>query len=274
MDPQKLEDYLKKRFRNNGSRMTPRPKAVIPVHLYGQPADMDLILEISRKYDLVVVEDACQAHGAELFSEKERRWKRAGSMGHAAAFSFYPTKNLGACGEGGAVTTNSLEIAQKVGILRDHGQNKKYFHEMEGYNGRLDALQAGILRIKLRYLEEWNEKRRQKAHLYTELLSSLDGVTIPHEPPWARVVYHLYVIRTSKRDQLRDYLLRNRISTGLHYPIPLHLQAAYRNLGYKAGDFPVAEKIASEIISLPMYPELTYDQQKEVLDRIKKFLCG
>lgn len=272
MDSQKLEDYLKKRLTPQTSNLRPRPRAVIPVHLYGQPADMDSILEIADRYDLTVIEDACQAHGAEYLSEKERRWKKAGSMGLAAAFSFYPGKNLGACGEGGAVTTNDGEIAQKVRMLRDHGQIKKYFHEMEGYNGRLDAIQAGILRIKLKHLSEWNENRRQHAHLYNELLSSSDGLITPYEPPWARAVYHLYVVRTQKRVALQAYLGENGIATGLHYPIPLHLQNAYKNLGYKKRDFPVSEKVASEILSLPMYPDLTCDQQKEVADKIKQFL--
>lgn len=192
-------------------------------------------------------------------------------MGLAAAFSFYPGKNLGACGEGGAVTTNDREIAQKVGKLRDHGQAKKYYHEMEGYNGRLDAIQADILRIKLRRLGEWNETRRQNAHLYGELLGKSDGVIAPYEPPWTKAVYHLYVVRTRKRDDLQRHLLSNNIATGLHYPIPLHLQKAYSALGYKAGGFPASEKLASEILSLPMYPDLTYEQQKTVVGRIKQF---
>jgi dTDP-4-amino-4,6-dideoxygalactose transaminase len=172
------------------------------------------------------------------------------------------------------VTTNDGEIAQKVRMLRDHGQAKKYFHEMEGYNGRLDAIQAGILNIKLRHLAEWNENRRQHAHLYDELLGKSDGVTPPYEPPWAKGVYHLYVIRTNRRNELQRYLGENGIITGLHYPIPLHLQNAYTNLGYKEADFPVAEEIASEILSLPMYPGLTYDQQRLVVDKIKQFLSS
>jgi len=272
MDPQKLEDYLK--IRNPKSQIRNQVKAVIPVHLYGQPADMDPILEVADRYDLIVIEDACQAHGAEYLSEGERRWKKTGSIGLAAAFSFYPSKNLGACGEGGAITTNSEEIAQKVRMLRDHGQAKKYFHQIEGYNGRLDAIQAGILRIKLRHLSDWNEKRRKNAERYNELFSSLDGVITPYEPSWARGVYHLYVIRTQKRDKLQHFLLESGVATGLHYPIPLHLQKAYLGFGYKDRDFPVSEKLASEIISLPMYPELTYEQQKEVVDKIKQFLSS
>jgi dTDP-4-amino-4,6-dideoxygalactose transaminase len=271
MDPQKLEDYLK--IRNSKSKIRNRIKAVLPVHLYGQPADMDAILEIARRYDLIVIEDACQAHGAEYFSEKERRWEKTGSSGLAAAFSFYPSKNLGACGEAGAVTTNDEEIAQKVRILRDHGQAKKYFHEMKGYNGRLDAIQAGILRVKLRYLDEWNEKRRHNAYQYNDLLGELDGVIGPFEPSWTRAVYHLYVIRSKKKNELQNYLSDNGIATGLHYPIPLHLQKAYANLGYRGGDFPVSDKISSEILSLPMYPGLTYEQQKDIVERIKEFFA-
>jgi dTDP-4-amino-4,6-dideoxygalactose transaminase len=274
MDPKKLEDHLKKRFTGHGSRVTSRSKAVVPVHLYGQPADMDAILEIAEQYRMIVIEDACQAHGAEYFSRKENRWRKAGSMSVAAAFSFYPGKNLGACGEAGAVTTNSEEIAQKIRMLRDHGQAKKYFHDVEGYNGRLDAIQAAILRIKLRHLAEWNERRRQSAYSYNQLFSPLNRVILPHEPSWTKAVYHLYVIRTFRRAQLQDYLSRNGITTALHYPIPLHLQKAYINLGYKEADFPVTEKLASEIISLPMYPGLTYDLQKEVVDKIKDFILS
>jgi len=272
MDPNKLEDYLKKRFAQGARRFASPPKAVIPVHLYGQPADMDPILEIANRYNLTVIEDSCQAHGAEYFSEKDNRWPKAGSMGLAAAFSFYPAKNLGACGEGGAVTTNDEGIARKVRMLRDHGQAEKYFHEIEGYNGRLDAIQAGILRVKLTHLREWNERRRQNAYKYNELLGQLDGVIIPYEPAWARAVYHLYVIRTNKRIDLQGYLRENGIATGLHYPFPLHLQTAYSSFGYNVGDFPVSERVSGEILSLPLYPELVIDQQQRVASQIIKFL--
>ncbi|GBE37510.1 dTDP-3-amino-3,6-dideoxy-alpha-D-galactopyranose transaminase [bacterium BMS3Bbin08] len=272
MDANKLEDYLKKHSALRSMRSACVPKAVIPVHLYGQMADMDPILEIAQKYNLIVIEDACQAHGAEYFSRREDRWKKAGSMGKAAAFSFYPGKNLGACGEGGAVMTNDNEVARKIRMLRDHGQVKKYFHEMDGYNGRLDAIQAGFLRIKFRHLPQWNEKRRQNAYLYNKLLSSLDEVQTPYEPEWTKSVYHLYVIRAQNRDDLQKYLLENQISTGLHYPVPLHLQKAYKNLGHRAGDFPVSEKIAKEILSLPMYPDLTGQQQERVVETIKKWI--
>jgi dTDP-4-amino-4,6-dideoxygalactose transaminase len=298
MDPNKLENYLKRRSKEQGvrskesgtrnsqlatgsknlhltprtSHLTVRPRAVLPVHLYGQPADMDSIQEIADRYGLVVIEDACQAHGALYHSRKDEKWKKAGSMGLAAAFSFYPGKNLGACGEGGAVTTNNEEIAHKIRMLRDHGQAKKYYHEVEGYNGRLDAIQTGILRVKLRQLPKWNEMRRQIAYLYNELLGNADSLITPFEPSWAKAVYHLYLIRTKKRDELQKYLTENGIGTGLHYPIPLHLQKAYTGLGHTEGDFPVSEKVAFEILSLPMFPGLTSDQQHEVVNRIKGFL--
>jgi dTDP-4-amino-4,6-dideoxygalactose transaminase len=290
MDPNKLEDYLKKcrksqvasgegLTRNTNShlapdtsRLTPRPKAVIPVHLYGQPADMDSILEIAKRYGLMVIEDACQAHGALYYSKIEGKWKKAGSMGLAAGFSFYPGKNLGACGEGGAVTTNDERIVQKVKMLRDHGQAKKYYHDFEGYNGRLDALQTGILRVKLKHLPEWNEKRRQKAYRYNEMLGQLDSLIWPHEPSWTKGVYHLYIVRVQKREELQKYLSGKGISTGLHYPIPLHLQKAYEGLGYHEGDFPITENVGKEILSLPMFPQLTDGQQDQVVKEIKEFI--
>jgi dTDP-4-amino-4,6-dideoxygalactose transaminase len=301
IDPNRLEDYLK--FRNPQSLRARglsepeaairngRPRAVLPVHLYGQPADMDSILEIADRYGLIVIEDACQAHGALYYSEKNKKWRKAGSMGLAAAFSFYPGKNLGACGEGGAVTTNNEDIAQKIRMLRDHGQAKKYYHEFEGYNGRLDAIQAGILRVKLKHLPEWNEKRRQNASLYTQHLSlntqhsplntqhsslntqhsSLNTIILPYEPAWSKAVYHLYIIRTQKRDELQKFLLDNGINTGLHYPIPLHLQNAYKNLNLPNGNYPITEKVAQEILSLPMFPNLTAEQIEYVSSKIKGF---
>jgi len=279
MDSEKLREYLETKCAiddKTGSPInlkTKRPvTAIIPVHLYGQMADMDPLLELAGKYHLIIIEDACQAHGAEYFSRKEDRWRKAGSMGKAAAFSFYPGKNLGACGEAGAVTTDDEEIAQKVKMLRDHGQAQKYFHDIEGYNGRLDAIQAGILLIKLRHLSGWNERRRQYAYYYNELFGKVDGVTIPFEPLWVRAVYHLYIIRSQMRDSLQKYLAENHIATGLHYPLPLHLQKAYVHLGYKIGDFPVSEKVATEILSLPMYPDLTNEQQQRVVDKIKEAL--
>ena len=193
-------------------------------------------------------------------------------MGGAAAFSFYPGKNLGACGEGGAVTTNDEALAEKVKMLRDHGQIKKYYHDLEGYNGRLDAMQAGCLRIKLKHLPEWNERRCERANRYNELFGESDGVILPYEPSWSESVYHLYVIRHPERDALQTYLSENGIATGIHYPIPIHLQNAYSHLRYKQGDFPISEKLASEILSLPMYPELTFDQQEYIAEKIKDFV--
>ncbi len=272
MDPNSLEDYLKIcKWKSTGNR---RPKAVIPVHLYGQPAEMDSIQSIAERFGLLVIEDACQAHGSLYFSEKAKKWKKAGSMGKAAAFSFYPGKNLGACGEGGAVTTSDPDIAKKVLMLRDHGQAQKYHHELEGYNGRLDALQAGILRVKLRHLPEWNERRRRNAALYDQLFAPVDAVVPPWQPPWAKAVYHLYVIRTPRRNVLQMYLGEKKIGTGLHYPTPLHLQKAYSMNGYQSGMFPVSEKTASEILSLPMYPELTKEQISYVVDTVSSFYEG
>lgn len=280
MDARKLEEYLEMRcvrdFRTGKllNLQTRSPiSAIVPVHLYGQPAEMDLITELAERYNLVVIEDACQAHGAEYFSTKENRWRRVGSMSHAAAFSFYPGKNLGACGEAGAVTTNDAAIAKKVRMLRDHGQARKYCHEIEGYNGRLDAIHAGILQTKLRFLADWNRKRRENAHRYDELFSSQpDLVTIPYEPSRTRAVYHLYVIRVQYRDQVQRHLAQAEIATQVHYPIPLHLQRPYAGLGYKEGDFPVTERMAGEILSLPMYPHLEMGQQKRIAQTILDLL--
>jgi len=245
--------------------------AIIPVHLYGQMADMDGILSLAEKFKLTIIEDACQAHGAAYFSKRENRWLKAGSIGRAAAFSFYPGKNLGACGEGGAATTNDPLLAQQMRMLRDHGQVKKYYHDIEGYNGRLDAIQAGLLHAKLPYLENWNAKRREAADRYRTLLATADGVVLPHEPSWSRSVYHLYVVRTADRDGLINHLKDAQIGTGIHYPIPLHIQKAYDHLGYSAGDFPVAERVASEIVSLPMFPGLTELQQERIAKEIFAF---
>jgi dTDP-4-amino-4,6-dideoxygalactose transaminase len=246
--------------------------AVVPVHLYGQPADMDPIQELAARYHLIVVEDACQAHGAEYYSRREQRWRKAGSIGKAAGFSFYPGKNLGACGEAGAVTTNDEKVAQTVRKLRDHGQAQKYYHDMEGYNGRLDALQAGFLQVKLGHLERWNEQRRQAARIYDDLLGRTEGIVLPFEPDWSRAVYHLYVVRVERRQQLQESLAAADTGTGIHYPVPLHLQKAYTSSGYQTGEFPRVEEAAAEIVSLPMFPGLTYEQQKRVADQIQVFL--
>lgn len=245
--------------------------ALLPVHLYGQVADMDSIMDLAGRYGLTVIEDACQAHGAEYFSKKHNRWMKAGSMGRAAAFSFYPGKNLGACGEGGAVTTNDAAVAERVKMLRDHGQVEKYYHDIEGYNGRLDAIQAGILHAKLLHLESWNAQRRDRAAEYKRLLARNEKVIVPHEPSWSRAVHHLYVIRSSNREGVMKHLKDAGIGTGIHYPIPLHLQHAYSALNYNSGDFPVAETVAAEILSLPMFPHLTAAQQSRVVDEIQAF---
>jgi dTDP-4-amino-4,6-dideoxygalactose transaminase len=278
MNPEKLREYFEQKCRRDASgkmisRRSGRPvTTVIPVHLYGQMADMDAILELADRFGLMVVEDACQAHGAQYFSRKQNRWLTAGSVGRAAAFSFYPGKNLGACGEAGAVTTNDQALAAQVRMLRDHGQSKKYYHDMEGYNGRLDAIQAGILHVKLQHLCEWNEQRRARAAEYKNLFEVTDSpVRPPHEPSWSRAVYHLYVVRTEHRDGLMAFLKEQGIGTGIHYPIPLHLQRAYHALGYSTGDFPVTERAAAEIVSLPMYPQLTAAEQARVVEQAGQF---
>ena len=278
LSPEKLKEYLETECafdpetQKTVNNKTGKPvTAVVPVHLYGQCADMDPILELAGKYNLIVIEDACQAHGAEYFSKKDNCWKKAGSMGIAAAFSFYPGKNLGAFGEGGAATTNDPEIDKKIRMLRDHGQAKKYLHDMEGYNGRLDAIQAGVLRIKLAHLREWNEQRLQAAHSYTRLFSEVDGVMAPVVPEGSKPVFHLYILRVQNREELQKHLSENTIGTGLHYPIPLHLQDAYTQLGYQKGDFPVTEKVSDEILSLPMFPGLTDEQIQTVVKGICDF---
>jgi dTDP-4-amino-4,6-dideoxygalactose transaminase len=268
MDPGRLEEYLERRYSHSSNI---RSKAIMPVHLYGQPADMDAISDIAERYGLIVIEDACQAHGAQYYSRRDERWKKAGSMGLAAGFSFYPGKNLGACGEGGAVTTHDARIAQHIRMLRDHGQAKKYYHDMEGYNGRLDAIQAALLRIKLRRLAEWNDQRRYHAERYNQGLADYKDLVVAYEPVWAKGVYHLYVIRTEHRDDLQAYLADRGISTGLHYPVPLHLQKAYADRGYRRGDYPVTERVASKLLSLPMFPQLADTQVDYVVETIRAF---
>ena len=236
--------------------ITPRTRALLPVHLYGQPADMDALLGIARRHKIHVVEDACQAHGAEY------KGRKAGTLGIAGCFSFYPSKNLGCLGEGGAVVTSDPKVAEKIRLLRDHGSIRKYEHSFPAYNFRLEGLQGGLLTVKLKYLDQWNEKRRQWAQRYDELLSEVVGT--PAEMPYARHVFHLYVIQVENREVIRQQLSAKKIDCGLHYPIPLHLQTAYANLGYKAGDFPVTEQAASRILSLPMYPDLTAEQVEAV----------
>ncbi len=278
MDPEKLREYLEKQCMRDkdgkfiSRRSGRRVGAVIPVHLYGQMVDMDAIMDLAQQYGLILIEDACQAHGAEYFSKKLKRWMKAGSMGRAAAFSFYPGKNLGACGEAGAVTVNDATLAGKIRMLRDHGQAKKYYHDIEGYNGRLDALQAGLLHVKLPYLAKWNTQRRERAAEYNRLFAAEHcGVVAPCEPSWSRAVYHLYVVRTPDRQGLMDHLKKAGIGTGIHYPIPLHLQKSYAHLQYTTGDLPVSEKAAAEIVSLPMFPQLTAEQQSRVAAEILTF---
>jgi dTDP-4-amino-4,6-dideoxygalactose transaminase len=279
MDPAKLKHYLEQECHvdsASGKLVNNKTKspvtAVVPVHLYGQCADMDAILALAHRYKLIVVEDACQAHGAEYFSKKENRWRKAGSMGHVGAFSFYPGKNLGACGEAGAVTTHDEELARKMRMIRDHGQAKKYYHDVEGYNGRLDALQAGFLTVKLRHLADWTRARQEAAQRYQELFGKADGVINPLTPEGSRPVYHLYVVRVQDRAGLQKHLADAKIDTGIHYPVPLHQQKAYAHLGYKTGDFPVTEKIAPEIVSLPMFPQLRREQQARVVDKVLEFV--
>jgi dTDP-4-amino-4,6-dideoxygalactose transaminase len=247
------------------SAITPRTKAIIPVHIFGHMADMDPIMEIARRHNLYVIEDACQAHGAEY------KGKRAGSIGDAGCFSFYPGKNLGAYGEAGAVVTNNKELAENIAKFRDHGQSEKYYHSMVGWNARMDGIQGAILDVKLKRLPEWNEARRKNASLYDNLLVELEGVHIPQEAEYAKHVYHVYAIRIQNRDELLKMLAENKIYCGIHYPISIHHQKAYSKLGYRQSDLPVAEKAASEFLSLPMYPELAFEQQKQVKDKIQKY---
>ena len=229
--------------------ITPQTKAIMPVHLYGQPADMDPILEIAARHDLIVIEDACQAHGAMY------KGRRVGSIGHAAAFSFYPAKNLGACGDGGMVVTSEGDVAADLRALRNYGSVQKYHHPIIGYNRRLDTLQAEILRAKLRKLDDWNIARRSCAHRYNQRLQSR-SVTLPYESEHVESVYHLYVIRVAEgRDALMAALREQGIATGIHYPVPVHLQPAYHYLGYRRGDFPITERYAEQILSLPIYAE-------------------
>jgi dTDP-4-amino-4,6-dideoxygalactose transaminase len=276
MSPAALEDYLKgcakdpATGRPVGTRTGKPIKAVLPVHLYGQAADMDAIGAIAARYNLLVVEDACQAHGAE-YRSADGGWRRTGTFGKAAAFSFYPGKNLGACGEGGAVTTNDEQVAKTIKMLREHGQAQKYYHDLEGYNGRLHSIQAAFLRVKLRHLDAWTAGRRDAAARYAGLFAKVPGVTVPHEPDNSRAVYHLYVIRTKDRDGLGEHLKAQGVFTGLHYPVPVHLQKCYRDWGYGTGSFPVTERVCGEIISLPMFPTLTAEQQQRTVDAIAAF---
>ena len=253
IDPTKIEAAL-----------TPRTKAIIPVHLYGQPADMGAIMEIARRHGLVVIEDACQAHGAEF------EGRRVGSIGDMGCFSFYPGKNLGAYGEGGAVTTNNPEFARTIRMLRDWGAEQKYHHDLKGYNYRLEGMQGAILGTKLPYLEQWTEARRTHAARYDALLSeSIYGTPVAASN--RRHVYHVYAIRTAEREAVQSFLQERGVNTGIHYPIPVHLQACWAELGYRAGDFPHAERAANEVLSLPLYPELQPAQQDRVVEALQEW---
>ncbi|ODS33877.1 MAG: aminotransferase DegT [Candidatus Scalindua rubra] len=253
IDPEKIEE-----------KITSQTKAIIAVHLYGQPAEMDSILEIAKKHNLYVIEDACQAHGA-FYKDQ-----RVGTFGIASAFSFYPGKNLGAYGDGGAVITNEVSIAEKINKLREYGQKQKYVHTEKGTNSRLDGLQAAILRVKLRYLDEWNDKREEVAFYYCDSLKDLQ-IGLPKTRPDRSHVFHLFVIETHNRDELLQFLKQREIFCGIHYPIPLHFQEAYKELGYKAGDFPVSERASSRILSLPIYPELEKEEISYVKNALNEF---
>jgi dTDP-4-amino-4,6-dideoxygalactose transaminase len=244
--------------------ITRHTKAILPVHLYGHPAHMGPIRQLAAKSGIVVIEDACQAHGARY------EGKRAGSLGDAAAFSFYPGKNLGAYGDGGMVVTHDREVAERLQMLRNYGQKEKYHHLFRGYNRRLDTLQAAILRVKLKYLERWNAARRWNAKLYRDFLEGT-GVVTPAETPGVESVWHLYVVVSEHRDMLRERLVSRGISASIHYPVPIHLQPAYKDLGHKQGDFPVTEGLAQRILSLPMYPELTSEQIEFVALNVREF---
>jgi dTDP-4-amino-4,6-dideoxygalactose transaminase len=251
MDPAKIE-----------AAITPKTKAIIPVHIYGQTADMDPINEIAARNNLVVIEDACQAHGAEY------KGKKAGGLGHMGCFSFYPGKNLGAYGEAGAVVTDDERLAEKMRVLRDHGQPQKYYHRVIGWNARMDGIQGAVLDVKLGHLDAWNRQRREHAKAYRSLLSGIDAVILPEEAENRRHVYHVYVIRTKNRDDLIANLKEKGINCAIHYPVPVHLQEAYRFMGLQKGSLPVTEKVASEIVSLPMYAELTPSNIEAVCEEI------
>jgi len=255
MDPDLLERAI-----------TPKTKAIIPVHLFGQTADMDAIVEIAKRHGLPVIEDACQAHGAEY------RGRKAGSIGAAGCFSFYPGKNLGALGEAGAVVTNSEELKNKIQMLREHGQAKKYYHTLIGWNARMDGIQGAALRVKLKHLDRANEARRAHARFYDQQLAEIEEVILPTQADYARHVYHLYVVRLQDRDRVLQAMADRGIACGIHYPIPVHLQEAYRFLRHGKGSFPVAERCAEEFLSLPMYPELTTTQLETVVHEFKSLI--
>lgn len=263
IDPSKVE-----------AAITPKTKAIVAVHLYGQPADMDPLIEIAKKHNIILVEDCAQSHIAEY------KGKRVGSLGYASSFSFYPGKNLGAYGEGGAVMTDNEDLAKKFKMIRDHGAEQKYYHQMFGHNYRMEGIQGAVLGVKLRHIDDWTNGRRSVAKKYYELLKDVESLILPKEMDYAKHVYHLFVVqvmssdnnqRTVVRDELQKFLGENGIATGLHYPLPLHLQPCFSHLGYKKGDFPVTEALAEQGLSLPMYPEMTDEQIEYVCGKIKEF---
>ena len=262
MDPNALEHFLKKRKAKEGRRR--KARAIVPVHLYGHPAEMDAIMDIAGRYDLIVIEDACQAHGAEYHG------KKVGSFGLFGCFSFYPTKNLGAYGDGGMVVTDHIKLYEGLRLLRCYGEKKKYQHILKGGNSRLDEIQAAILRVKLKYLDQWNGERRKRAQTYKRMLENAEAIC-PVEKEKARHVYHLFVIRVKKRNSLQMFLKKSGIETLIHYPIPIHLQKAYKELRYQRRDLPVTERCAREILSLPFFPELTSEEMEKVQEQIKNF---
>jgi dTDP-4-amino-4,6-dideoxygalactose transaminase len=262
MDPNSLELLLK---REKAKKSGQKIRAVVPVHLYGHPADMDSIMEIADRYDLVVIEDACQAHGAKYGRRK------VGSLGAMGCFSFYPTKNLGGYGDGGMVVTDHQKYDQKLRLLRCYGERKKYQHILKGHNSRLDEIQASLLRVKLKYLDQWNEERRRKARLYTRMLSPL-GLVCPSEKKGVRHVYHLYTIKTRKRDALQAFLKKRGIETLIHYPIAIPLEKAYQEMGYRRGDFPLTDQWSRKILSLPFFPEMKESEIEEVAEGIRSFI--
>jgi dTDP-4-amino-4,6-dideoxygalactose transaminase len=242
--------------------ITPRTRAIMPVHLYGQPADLDPILALAERHNMQVIEDAAQAHGAEY------KGRRVGAFGRAGCFSFYPSKNLGAYGEGGCITTNDEEFAQRLRLLRDHGSSRKYLHDLVGFNFRMEEIQAAVLNVKLPHLDNWNSLRRAHASAYGELLSQR-GLVLAREMDYARHVYHIYAIQSEQRDKLQTRLSAAGIQTGIHYPVPIHLQPAYASLGYRSGDLPVTELLCKRVLSLPMFPELSGAQIQTVADAIQ-----
>ena len=244
--------------------ITPRTKAIMPVHLYGHPADLDPLVKICRKHKVPLVEDACQAHGAKY------RGQTVGTFGAISGFSFYPGKNLGACGEGGALVTNDPQFANRARALREHGSTQRYYHDEVGFNYRMEGIQGAVLGVKLKYLDQWTRERRRVAHRYHELLADTP-LQLPREADYAESAYHLYVVRHPRRDDLKKHLEDNRVGCALHYPLPLHLQKCYANLGHKAGDFPIAEKAARECLSLPIYPEMTDAQIQRVAEVVRDF---